>query len=267
MKIDYRKATRLSHAVILFSTISILMILPVQDVSAMMSPGMDIIPDPQVVDNSVVLEFDGDPGDAPHDIYLTRVADAGVIPSVFNSDSDGIAQNPCEDGSEIDKTAAADGDMWELRDTAGTKVVEIHIEDVGDTVSIPFGTGADVAITVVGNVLTKATTTDGAVTMAKWVNITPIGSGFGVDADNTDTVGSYTWASCGVDDGGPGDKYERSESFDIELPVGGELLPISMAVLLVNGVSQSALWLIPLVAGAAITLIGFQVHKKQHKSL
>jgi len=38
-------------------------------------------------------------------------------------------------------------------------------------------------------------------------------------------------------------------------------------VLLVNGVSQSALWLIPLAAGAAITLIGFQVHKKQHKSL
>jgi hypothetical protein len=104
--------------------------------------------------------------------------------------------------------------------------------------------------------------------MAKWVNITPVGSGFGVDADNTDTTGSYNWASCGVDKGGnPTDKYSRSESFNIELPVGGELLPISMAVLLVNGVSQSALWLIPLAAGAAITLIGFQVHKKQHKSL
>jgi hypothetical protein len=243
------------------------MILPVQDVSAMMSPGMDIIPDPQVVDNPVTLEYDGNPGDAPHDIYLTRVADVGVIPGNNNADSTGTVQNDCEAGTKIDKTNAGDGDMWELRDTAGTKVVEIHIEDVGDTVSIPFGTGADVTITVVGNALTKATTSDGTVTMAKWVNITPLGLGFETTADNTDTTGNYRWASCGVDGGGPGDGYERAEMFSIELPVGGELLPISMAVLLVNGVSQSALWLIPLVAGAAITLIGFQVHKKQHKSL
>jgi len=263
----YRKAKRLSHVVILFSTISILLILPVHDVSAMMSPGMDIIPDPQVQGGTVVLEYDGDTNDAPHDIYLTRVAGAGVIPLSFNSDSDGTARNVCEPGAKIDKTIAGDGDMWELRNTAGTKVVEIHIEDVGDTVSIPFGTGADVAITIVGNVLTKAIIDDGnggtTVTMAKWINITP----FSAVADNTDIVGNYKWASCGVDEGGPGDPYDRSETFKIEKPVGGELLPISMAVLLVNGVSQSALWLIPLAAGAAITLIGFQVHKKQHKSL
>ena len=54
-------------------------------------------------------------------------------------------------------------------------------------------------------------------------------------------------------------------AFNTQKPVAGEILPIDTTALLIAGVSQNSLWILPtlaLVAGAAFTLLRIQVHRK-----
>lgn len=150
--------------------------------------------------------------------------------------------------------------VWVLRDAAtGTVDVKLTTGTVGNpgSISIPFKPGT-VTITSSGGAAAVGNPTSG-----QWVDITINAAPAAINF-----VGSYKLGHCGYDGfgqtGSQNSVYGTAATVPAQLPVGGEIIPISATALILAGMSTNTLWLIPLgaIAGGAFAVLRFQVMRK-----
>jgi len=198
------------------------------------------------------------------DLNFQTTKDTSVVSAiaVYSDGSVGIPGNGCTAGGTGGLPAAPFGETeWILRDV-GNNIAQITVSGVGIIVPTPFG-GGSFSLTTAG-----ASVTSAGGNPLHWDEIgTP---NDGTDNDDTDVGGitpdDYLYGLCGTDNnigqspGGGG----VGAAFNIVAPVGGEILPISTTALFMAGISNSALWMIPLVgmAGGAFVLLRYQVLKE-----
>jgi len=93
----------------------------------------------------------------------------------------------------------------------------------------------------------------------EWVELTG-----GAGTDQTNLAGLYIFANCATLLTGSAPDSTQT-SFFVQVPVGGEILPINTSALLLAGLTTNALWILPslaVIAGAGIVILKFQLNRK-----
>ena len=231
--------------------------------SAMMSPNFDRTAN-VVLGQTMTLMYLGDPADDTHSVLVTHLVKPGTLTGAV-ADPSGFTQS-CNDvdasnNKQLTFPSAGDQSVLELRtvgaSVAATLPIEIRGLDDGETVSVTFGGSPLVLITVVGTVDINGNTVTNTTFPAQWFNITSGASGS--TATNLDILGVWDWDSCGYDftQSAPTSDlaWSHSESIQVNEPVGGEILEINSAALLIAGLTTSAIWMIPVVGAVAGTAV------------
>lgn len=220
------------------------------------SPGLSALPSPIPVGGDVTIMVERTAAGPHRSDDGIRVYDPDVT---FGIDPGGVLACGLPSG--------AGGDIWELRDAVDpTKRLGYKIPNTaGESVSVPFtGFGGVVTMTPTGasNVRLEGTGDlgVGVARTAVWFKI--VGAGTGSDTDKTGTYGVLT---CGKEGSLFSNDYQQSTTFKVQVPVGGEIIPIDTVALLVAGAQLVTLWLLPLMAaaGGAFTLLAFQLRRRQ----
>src|SRR3990172_9067614 len=156
---------------------------------------------------------------------------------------------------------------WRLRNIADTEDIRYFLPS-GSSLSVPFGAITGYSNTVVTGVGGAKFTTDGtdpaisgtattSPVAAKWVSVV----GGPILAPNTARVGIYQIATCGTEP--PSNSgMEASGAFEATLQVGGEILSINSAAVLIAGISTSAIWMFPTVGAIVGTSIALYKLRK-----
>jgi hypothetical protein len=246
---------------ILFASITVLLTIASPSAFADTPSGF-ASPDPLAtgVPTTVTIERGGG---SPH----------GSSQGIFVYDPTAVA-NQIDDGSgQCNNPVASSGDYWILLTTGGS-VINYWIPNViGAQVSVPFGTGAQVVITpaVGAKVGTGIPPANGAAfgqttpLAANWHKVTNYGVmtfpvtviGGSSQSDNTNAVGQWQFVSCGKEGATFLNDYQAEANFNVVLPVGGEIIPINTAALMIAGLTSSGIWMIPtlgVMAGIGVTL-------------
>jgi len=208
--------------------------------SAMAMPGLGTGTTPAIpVQGQVItLDFIGTSA-ATHNKVSFRVYEAGLTAVV---PTDGAFVDPCT--SLMPSTAGAGGvgvlRVWELRH--GGVVAQLEITSDGDTLTITFGTGATKETIMYNGVpITGANIDDAGVGDFHWEQIadspTP-----GAQDDSTGILAPpatlYRVIDCGDETAGnPG--FFDGHDFATQLPIGGEILQINTAALLIAGINTN----------------------------
>ena len=191
------------------------------------------------------LTWMGDPNTDPHDVRVIRVHEP-FIPNMAEGNTDAASNGIGDCIDQIDKAAAGEARMWELRHTDNSQPIQFSDIDAGEMISVKFGvSGANVNIVADAGVTISSAT-------GKWVQITP-GE---VDVDFVDITGNWKMESCGTDFGGSG-SWANEDGILVEEPVGGEILSINTSALLIAGFASSGIWMIPAfgaIAGTGVAL-------------
>ena len=228
---------------------------------AMANPDPGIIGSPVTIvagtDTNIVISAVG--GGAHKGTEVT-VYDQAAAPQ----DNDSCPVDKPGAGGNVPATVSA----WQLRNTADTQYIRYFLP-AGASLSVPFGSltaGSNTVVTGLGGAkfttdgsdpLTSGTATTSPVS-AKWV---PVAGGPIVPA-NTDRVGLYRVATCGVEpppQANPATPMEAIGAFETTLQVAGEILSINTSALLLAGLSTSAVWMLPTVG--AVVGTGVAVYK------
>lgn len=265
---------KLKNNILRLSSITVLLAVTISlsATSAMAMPGLGqgTIPATPVQGQTTNLQLTGSMGSAPHTFVSVRTFEPGLgvsapgghaingigpLPNTFFSPCTTDPTMPISDG--VVKS-------WDLMHgtAAGTKVVaQFNIAMPFDILSISFGTGAG-AETVLynGGALVAANVADaGTPDVYHWEQIATSPSP-GVRDDNTNILTSggnfYTYIDCGSE-AAANPAFFDDHDWATQEPIGGEILAINTAALLIAGLSTSAIWMIPAagaVAGTAVTL-------------
>ena len=188
-----------------------------------------------------------------------------VIEELGVYESDAINTNPDDDDICSIPNADATLNVWFLRNTGDTFFIQAFLPQ-GETMKVLFKSGTvTVTVTSTGSGLTDDGSTpdasDGESVSAIWKN-----QNFGVAA-STGTLTPpdlYFILACGVDIiAGPNLPYQSRGIFENQAPIGGELVPINTAALLLAGISTSAFWMVPIIGAAAGYGI-YRLYTKKH---
>lgn len=252
-----------------FAILAILAFAIIPQASAMTAENTPITavePSIAIINGEVDLVWKGNPDSNkdPHDLLLTRIHEptTSSLP-VGDSDASG-SYFDCADNIRIDKVDGSLNDpvQWELRvantdpGTNDGEPFQFFDLEGNEQVKVRFGTSGTVSPVVTLNGGDGVTLSG---TVLEWVNILPANS----DLDTLSKLGQYGWESCGTELAGQAD-WSVEESILVQLPVGGEILPISTTALLLAGMSTSAMWIVPTIgtiAGAGIAL--YKIQRKQ----
>lgn len=254
MRIIVSNAKKLSGIILLFASVGFLTVAP--SVYAMMTPDFDNDPMFPVAGGSVELTWTGD-SDAPHEVFNIEV----VPPSALTVSNTGPSAIPATAGScnvAVDIVKPKDGDdghIFELQETGSEKAVSFLIAVAGHTIMVPFPNGPGGTVTIVAT----GAGTSASVGTAVWRDIT---FGLGDITPSLDETGLYKLASCGTDNAGA---WGLDETMEVKPPVGGALLAIDTTSLIIAGATANALWILPVLAVAAvgsIALLKFQVARR-----
>jgi len=98
--------------------------------------------------------------------------------------------------------------------------------------------------------------------LVEWVELLQ-----GAGTDQTNLAGLYIFANCATFAPAGGGSVPDSIQvfFNVEVPVGGEILPINTSALLLAGLTTNALWILPalaVAAGAGIVVLKFQLYRR-----
>ena len=246
--------------------------LTLPSASAMNTPDFDKTLN-VVQGQNIELVYTGNAADDPHSVLVTHLSKPGSPngvqddPSVFTESCMDTVTGGFPNDKRIVFPGAGDTATFELRNAAGTDAIEIRGIDAGETITIPFGASDTVLVTVSSTVDVNGVTVTDTTFTAKWVQITPgvIGSA----SATVDAIGAWTWSSCGYDttSATPDNSdlaWNHNESLLVSEPIGGEILAINSAALLIAGLTTSAIWIVPAVgavAGTAVTL--YKLRQKQ----
>jgi len=180
-------------------------------------------------------------------------------------ENDGTNQTPDDDDECSLPNADNSISVWELKDTTNTFRIQAFLPQ-GETMKVLFKSGTvTVSVSSVGSGLTDdgsaPDATDPESVSAIWDDINlsvPASTGTLTPPD------LYFILACGEDILGAGNlKYQSSGVFENQAPVGGELLQINTAALLVAGISTSSLWMVPIL-GAVVGYGVYRLSTKKH---
>ena len=259
-----------NHQIIIISAFSIVAIMGlgiIPHVSATESENTPITavnPTVTTPGGNVDLILKGNPasGKDPHDILLVRVHQPGTIALKADSTAAGTYSH-CDLTKRISYAQAGDPQQWELRVKAGDPgpndgepFQAFDLEGL-EELKFKFGTG--------GTIIPVVTLNGGdgvglSGTQLEWVNIhpTPIG------ADQFTIEGEYSWETCGREKVGLPNptNFNFDEGISVVKPVGGEIISINTAALLLAGLTTSGMWIIPsVVTATGIGLTFYRIRK------
>jgi len=259
-KSDFRSLT-------LFAAITLLAmsaVLPAFADNGSNSPGASTVPNPVSQGNPTNIRFE-ESGQAPHKSL------GGIY--VFS---------PTAVGNIVDATVtkcpmpvSTSGDYWVLLTNPGGLVINYFIADTvlnNGMVSVPFGTGAPVVITPSNSAKVgpgDASTGSLVAIPAQWHKLTNTaiqGSELPVqpatqNTDNTNNLGAYTAISCGVETTTLTGLYQTPVDFNVNKPVGGEIMSVNTVALVIAGLTTSGIWMVPAIASVAG--VGISIYKFQ----
>ncbi len=243
------------------------------------------------------------PGNPAHGGSISIVKDSSAILTITESDgssstigleiraynelsADPVSESSTGAGPTCDLADPGDGGVvdtpvWGLRDlTDDTKLIGYKFpgNSAGgndqESILLEFGTipGNPVSVTASADAVIVVGGVDMAagvdiINDAQWVSLDGTGAVEGVQTLPSTGTGAglprfMSFVSCGQD---TVELYVAGHSWEITEPVGGTVLPISMTSLLIAGMSNSVLWLVPLaaVAGGTFALLKFQLSRKE----
>jgi len=180
-------------------------------------------------------------------------------------ESNGANDNPDDDDTCDLPNADASLEVWELRNTADTFPIKAFLPQ-GESMKVLFKDGTQtVVVTSAGSGLTTngdiPDASDPDSVSGKWVNLN---SAVAAATDTLSAPDRYYILACGEDIlQGDNDFYQSSGLFENQLPVGGELLQINTAALLVAGISTSLFWMVPIL-GAVVGYGVYRLSTKKH---
>ena len=179
-------------------------------------------------------------------------------------ENDGTNQTPDDDDECSLPNADNSISVWELKDTTNTFRIQAFLPQ-GETMKVLFKSGTvTVTVSSVGSGLTDdgsapdATDPESVSAIWKDINLSvPASTGTLTPPD------LYFILACGEDVivGLPNLDYQSSGFFQNQAPVGGELLQINTAALLVAGMSTSLFWMVPIIGAA----VGYGVYRLSTK--
>ena len=252
---DFRKIFTMT---ILIASIATLAVGYVPSALAMNTPNVSSDPATTVLGGTSVIKITADASTLNHDRSTLGMYDPDNT-LALNANTIGGSGN-CRTG-----LASGPGVHWELRHLDGTTPLVFTMSAVGDTFKVKFGTDAGVPIT------DKTAGTTVSSMNVKWID-TSGGSDpakYDILTNPLDPFDSYTVRACGFENvitiGSPtGGLYNAESQVFVAEPIGGEILAINSAALLIAGLTTSAIWMIPAVgavAGTAVTL--YKLRQKQ----
>ena len=248
MKFNNRLTSRIRNKTILLGVISALMISIIPMAAADPIPGVSSSPSIPVVGGSTTITIA--PVLYPVTSMKVVMFESGRATEAFPAF---ISPAPCL--PPIGATAPLGLNKW-LLTRAG---VPAEISATSDTVLITYGSGAapTVSFSGAGSVIPAAG-------VFAWTDEIV---GNGIQPDNFGLLTGafpYSLGICGYE--GPASlPFDGFSSIFTQLAVAGEILPIDTTALLIAGISTNSMWILPtlaVVAGAAFTLLRFQVHRK-----
>ena len=136
-----------------------------------------------------------------------------------------------------------------------------------DIFKVTFGTIGGAAPHDIAGTATTITLQGGgaAVTPLQWQNVqteTNLVDGIGDEKSDTsmDALGIWSFGFCGndgVNNPNVNEQVSKNvESWQVVLPVGGEILQLDSAALMIAGLSTGMIWLAPVVLGGAAAAFG-----------
>lgn len=213
----------------------------------------------------LILKGNPSSGKDPHDILLLRVHEPGAIANKANSIVPGTAPfaQVCDATKLISYPLAGDPQTWELRVKVGDLGTHdgepfqaLDLEGL-EELKVKFGTGGVVTPVVTLNGGDGVTLSG---TQLEWVNIHPTPSG----VDNLNMIGEWSWETCGKEKVGLANptNFNFDEGISVVQPVGGEIISINTAALLLAGLTTSGMWIVPsLVTVIGIGLTVYKIRK------
>jgi len=254
MKSIVRNTKQLASIVILLTAVSALMFSALPAAMAMPDPTPGGNPDPSVQNAILNIEVTSSPRSQIDELIVYDTA-----------------TTPVPDNNACPLPIPAGIKAWRLVSSGDTtKNIRAHIPSGALTgiISAPFGTGVPAVITVdaLGGAELSISPANPfgsnifSIATATWLSVGTVAG-----PPSTDRIGNYNVGVCGFEDANLGTLFEGFSPFTIDLPVGGEVIPVGTTSLMLAGISTSALWLVPLVAiaGVSFALIRFQVLRKE----
>jgi len=251
MKFNNRLTSRIRNKTILLGVISALMISIIPMAAADPIPGVSSSPSIPVVGGSTTITIA--PVLYPVTSMKVVMFESGRATEAFPAF---ISPAPCL--PPIGATAPLGLNKW-LLTRAG---VPAEISATSGTVLITYGSGAapTVSFSGAGSVIPAAG-------VFAWTDEIV---GNGIQPDNFGLLTGafpYSLGICGYE--GPSTPFPLPfggfSSIFTQLAVAGEIIPIDTTALLIAGMSANSMLVLPIlgvVAGAAFTLLRFQVHRK-----
>jgi len=187
-------------------------------------------------------------------------------------ESDGANTNPDDNDSGNQSACPLPNDdtslsVWELRNTGDSAAIKAFLPQ-GSTMKVVFKDGTVTVTVPPGSGLTTngdlPVASDPDSVSAKWIDqnapITPAAT------DTLTPPDIYFILACGEDILSQSRvNYQSSNLFENQAPVGGELLQINTAALLVAGISTGSFWMVPIIGAVAVAGYGvYRLSTKKH---
>jgi len=245
-------------SIMLFIAAGALMIPDFPTAFADNSPAITTVPLTPVIGGSMSVVVTADPLSVTHVKGKLRVYEPGKDPNGGAS----IYAADCTFGTTT-VTGPAARKIIEFRKASDlTDANEYTMTTGGSTLSIPVTTGIIDPIEGPGVTLEEAT--------GVWVVVEGSGGGLPASIDYLTAVegAPYRAATCGYDGGGVIGvtfQYNQESTTSTQKPVGGMVIPIDTAALLIAGIYTNSLWTLlglTLVAGVTFTALRFQIARK-----
>jgi len=223
---------------------------------AMPGLGTGTTPPIPVQSQTVFLDFTGS-SSFTHNFVSLRVYEAGLTP-VLPADKL-IFVNPCNSDFPGAVAAGSTGvnglRVWDLMHSG--VVAQFEITANLDMLSVSFGNGlAAQVVNYNGIAITAVNIDDAGVGAFHWEQIADSPSP-GTRDDNTSILtdgGLYTVFDCG-DENASLRAFFDDHKFGTQEPIGGEILAINTAALLIAGLTTSAIWMVPAIGAVAGTAV------------
>jgi len=275
MRVNVGNVNRLFTLVMLFGAVATLSVMSIQYAIAMPDPGASGLGGQVTVDNVIVLAITetDNPGATTTGVQIYVYNQATDDPTLGTGPVNQVTNLDCtDDTNRLDSTPAVINDpVWRLEKTGGDDAIGYIFDGnpagIGDEgqITMNFGTGDPNPISIFANSEAQLTVGgtalpnkgDDIINTGEWDHTS------GAEEPNTGTGSglprTMSIVTCGTETG----SYAVGGNFQIVLPVGGTIIPISTTALLLAGISSSAMWLIPLAALAvgSFALLRFQINR------
>jgi len=245
---------KLSSMAILLVAVGAMMLPAMPSAMAMPDVSSGCFPSPVVAGADCEIKVTANGDATVEELNVYESDGANTNPDTFDSGDSSACPLPNDDVSLS---------VWELKNTGNTARIQAFLPQ-GETMKVLFKSGTvTVTVSSVGSGLTTDGTTpdasDPESVSAIWDDIN---NSVAASTGTLTPPDLYFILACGEDILiGQNLNYQSNGIFQNQVPVGGELLQINTAALLVAGISTSSLWMIPILGA----VVGYGVYRLSTK--